>query len=365
MKLLYITNGINGSGGLERVLSIKASFLAEKYGYEVVILCLNNGHKDPFYTFSDKIKMLSIDVCGNPLHYVRAYTKGIKNIVESINPNIISVCDDGLKGFFVPKIISCKLPIIYERHVSKEIEMNDSFSFWKKLAIKLKWHLMEFLAKSFSAFIVLTNGNTKEWPSLKNMQVIPNPLSFFPEESSNLENKKVLAVGKQSYQKGYDLLLKAWQLVQQQHPDWKLEIYGKKDSSQNLDVLANQLGVNTAVSFFDPEKNIQEKYLESAVYVMSSRYEGFGMVLIEAMACGVPCVAFDCNYGPSDIIADNEDGLIVPSGDFTSLANAMITLMNSFNSRVIMGNKAKQNVKRFLPDVVVGQWDSLFNKIMQ
>lgn len=108
MKLLYITNGINGSGGLERVLSIKASFLAEKYGYEVVILCMNNGHKDPFYTFSDKIKMLSIDVCGNPLHYVRAYTKGIKNIVDAINPDIISVCDDGLKGFFVPKIVGKK-----------------------------------------------------------------------------------------------------------------------------------------------------------------------------------------------------------------------------------------------------------------
>ena len=102
MKLLYITNGINGSGGLERVLSIKASYLVDHYNYEVTILSLNDNQLNPFYTFSDKIQMVSIPVIGNPLQYIKAYKKGIKQIVNQIKPDVISVCDDGLKGYFIP-----------------------------------------------------------------------------------------------------------------------------------------------------------------------------------------------------------------------------------------------------------------------
>lgn len=103
MKLLYITNGINGSGGLERVLSIKASGFAEKQGYDVHILGLNQGNEKPFYEFSPKIKFESILVAGNPLQYWKSYIKGIQNVVDEIQPDIISVCDDGLKGFFNSK----------------------------------------------------------------------------------------------------------------------------------------------------------------------------------------------------------------------------------------------------------------------
>ncbi|HIE46079.1 MAG TPA: hypothetical protein EYP87_07955 [Flavobacteriaceae bacterium] len=103
-KLLYITNGINGSGGLERVLSIKASLLATNFNYQVHILVLNNAHKEPFYEFSDKIKFHSINVNGNPIFYFLQYKKGIKNILKKIQPNIISVCDDGLKGMLFPML---------------------------------------------------------------------------------------------------------------------------------------------------------------------------------------------------------------------------------------------------------------------
>lgn len=365
MKLLYITNGINGAGGLERVLSIKASYLAEQYQYDVTILCLNNADKDPFYTFSNKIKMVSLAVGGNPIQYIAAYKKGIQHLVEQIKPDVISVCDDGLKGFFIPKIIGAKIPVVYERHVSKEIEVNASFSFLKKQLIQMKWRLMEQLASSFSKFVVLTNGNTMEWSSLSNMIVIPNPLSFYPKESSTLQNKKVIAVGKQGFQKGYDRLLAAWQLVNRKHPDWQLEIYGTISAEYRLEELSKSLGIGDSVIFYPPEKDIQSKYMDSSVYVMSSRFEGFGMVLIEAMACGVPCVSFDCNYGPADIISHNVDGMIVPNGDIAALANSIITLLSRGDLRINMGEKAKSNVKRFLPEVVVKEWDILFNQLVQ
>lgn len=358
MKLLYITNGINGAGGLERVLSIKASYFAEKLGYEVTILSLNDAHLNPFYEFSDKIKMVSIPVGGNPIQYILAYKKGIQSLVDELNPDIVLVCDDGLKAFFIPHFLKTDAKLIYERHVSKLIEWKDYYSFTKKNTIKVKWGLMEMLAKKFSYFVVLTEGNKKEWTSLKNMEVISNPLSFNPEISSNLKNKIVISVGKISYQKGQDLLVKAWEKVHKIYPDWQLHLYGK----ENLSILdTNNLSNN--IQYFPPAKDIEDKYLESSIYVMSSRFEGFGMVLTEAMACGVPCISFDCDYGPSDIIKNNEDGFIVKKGNIKELSDKLIELIEKEDLRTEFGRKSKVNVQRFAIDNVAQQWQKLFKSL--
>lgn len=362
MKLLYITNGLNGSGGLERVLSIKASYFAEKMGYEVYIVCLNDSHLNLFYDFSPKIQLHSISVFGNPFSYVKSYVSGLNKVISKIQPDIILVCDDGLKAFSLPLLLKTKAKMVYERHVSKTISLGKEAGFLKTIGAKFQFFLMNILAKRYDKFIVLTNENKREW-SLQNLEVISNPLSFYPKASSLLTAKKVIAVGKQSHQKGYDLLLQAWQKVVTQQPDWQLEIYGKKEPSEGLETQASALKIASTVHFFDPEKNIEEKYLESSIYVMSSRYEGFGMVLIEAMACGVPCVSFNCPYGPSDIIADGEDGFLVPNGDVALLAQKLLLLIENDTLRTEMGTKAKRNVKRFLPETICQQWDTLFKEV--
>lgn len=362
MKLLYITNAINGSGGLERVLSVKAGYLAEKMGYEVHILTLNNGHEKPFYDFSKAIILHDVNVSGNPFSYIRSYLSGIKTTIRKVSPSVIIVCDDGLKAFFLPAILGTATPIVYERHVSKNIEIGMNFGIWKLIAARLKMKTMDVLAGSFSRFVVLTEGNRKEWKN-KNLQVIPNPLPFYPEESARLINKKVLAVGKQSYQKGYDRLLKSWQKVQQQNPGWQLEIYGKYDPLQQLEQLAERLGIAGTVHFFEPSADILTQYMESSVYVMSSRFEGFGMVLIEAMACGVPCVSFDCPYGPSDIITEGKDGFLAENGNTEDLAEKLNMLMEHPGLRSEMGLNAKANARRFLPGNIMEQWDELFKSI--
>lgn len=365
MRLLYITNGINGAGGLERVLSVKAGYLVDRFEYEVHILVLNQCNDVPFYEFSPKITFHSITVAGNPLHYVWSYSKGIKKILARVKPDVISVCDDGLKAFFLPLLLGKKRPIVYERHVSKEIEMNVDFPIWKKVWVHTKWRLMAILAKQFSKFVVLTQGNSKEWPHLKNLAVIPNPTSFYPEASAMLTRKKVIAVGKQGYQKGYDRLLQAWHLLQQHHPDWQLAIYGKREPKEKLSEQAEQLGISDSVSFYPPTKAIEGKYLEASIYVLSSRFEGFGMVLIEAMACGMPCVSFDCPHGPADIITDGQDGILVKNGDVEALAGALGKLAVNEALRKEMGAVAKINVQRFLPESIVKQWDILFKELIQ
>jgi glycosyltransferase involved in cell wall biosynthesis len=124
------------------------------------------------------------------------------------------------------------------------------------------------------------------------------------------------------------------------------------------------LGICEKISFYPPTQEIESKYLEASIYVMSSRFEGFGMVLIEAMACGVPCISFDCPHGPADIITDGVDGILVENGDVAGLANALIRLIENEELRKKMGTAAKGNVMRFLPETILPQWDTLFKELI-
>ncbi|PIV93353.1 MAG: glycosyltransferase family 4 protein [Flavobacteriaceae bacterium CG17_big_fil_post_rev_8_21_14_2_50_33_15] len=364
MKLLYVTNAVSGPGGLERVLSIKASYLVTQYHYNVHIITLNQPSTETFYEFNPNIVQHNITTSGSGITYFLSYLKALKKLIKTINPNMVSVCDDGLKGLLLPVFIKFHCPKIYERHVSKNIAIKvDSPTVLSRLKIGLIFKLMNFGASFYDAFVVLTHGNTKEWP-LKNLKVIPNPLSFYPQVQSTLQNKKVLAVGKQSFQKGYDRLLKSWQLVALKHSDWSLDIYGTFDEREGLESLAKTLGIKDSVHFFAPVKNIADKYQQASIYAMSSRYEGFGMVLTEAMSYGVPCVSYNCPYGPSDIIANEVDGFLVANGDISKFSEKIIALIESEPLRHRMGALAKEHVKRFLPDVIVPQWDALFNTLI-
>ena len=363
MKLLYITNGIHGSGGLERVLAVKASYLAEHFNYEVVILTLNSDDKDLFYDFSSKIMFYDIKALGNPINYFLHYRKGIKRALKKIKPDVISVCDDGLKGMLFPVLFGKNIPVIYERHVSKQIEnKTDNLSFKEILNSKIIFYFMNYGGKKFNKFVVLTKGNLKEW-DLNNLMVIANPLPFNTIEKSSLMNKKILAVGKQSFQKGYDRLLEIWEIVYRKHPDWKLEVYGKPKQSLGLEKKAEELGISNTVSFYLPIRNIEEKYKASSIYVMSSRFEGFGMVLIEAMSFGVPCISFDCPHGPAEIIKEEVDGFLIKNDNIEDFANKIIQLIENENQRKEMGLKARENIQHFYPEIIVKQWDALFKSL--
>jgi glycosyltransferase involved in cell wall biosynthesis len=362
-RLLYITNGIKDPAGLERVLSIKASAFADLKRYEVHIVVLNHNGAVPFYTFSPLIHLHDVAVKGNAIKYFWSYAMGLRKLVNRIQPDLILVCDDGLKGFFLPLLLPKKVPMVYERHVSKVIELGLNPSLLKRIRVRFKFFIMEQLGKRFDRFVVLTASNCEEW-KMKNVRVIANPLSFYPEKSAQLIEKKVIAVGKQSFQKGYDRLLDAWAAVVKKYPDWKLEIYGKKAPKENLESLACTLKIESTVAFYDPTSSIQEKYLNASLFVLSSRFEGFGMVLIEAMACGLPCVSFDCPHGPKDIIRHDEDGFLVENDNNLELSAAIQKLIANEELRIQMGQNARNNVRRFLPEPIIQEWEMLFKELI-
>lgn len=357
MKLLYITNGITGAGGLERVLSVKASLLAEDFGYEVHLLSLNENGKQPFFSFSEKLHLHSVEVSGNPIQFFLQYKKKIQRIVDEVQPEIISVCDDGLKGFFLPQIIRTKAKWIHESHASLLLgNKGKGVPALKKAQHQLK----QILGNRFSKIILLTKGNRKEW-RLKNVEVIPNPSPFHLSETSTLQNKKIIAVGSYSYNKGYDLLMKIWQKIESDFPDWELNIYGSA-TYENLYKQAEQLSLSI-IHFFAPIPDIETKYLESSIFVLASRSEGFGMVIIEAMSCGVPVISFDCPNGPADIITNNQDGYLIKNGNVNEFAEKLKLLIVDSDLRKKMGREAKQKSENYDPITIVKQWDKLFKSL--
>ena len=216
--------------------------------------------------------------------------------------------------------------------------------------------------RRYDKFIVLTEKDRLMRGNIPNMIVIPNFITIESSDSMPVaESRKVIAVGRLSIEKGFDYLFQAWAMVSSKYPDWSLEIYGYGYGREEYyNELIQKNGVEESVKICAPVKDIRNKYLDSAFYVMSSRYEGFPLTLGEAMSCGLPCVSYNCNCGPSEIIRHSEDGILVDEvGDIKGLSDAMLYLIEHPKKRVEMGEKAKENIKRFSIDHVMKKWEDI------
>ena len=217
--------------------------------------------------------------------------------------------------------------------------------------------------RRLDGFVTLTKEDLLQWPELKNVVVIPDPLAFYPTSKSPLESKRVIAVGRYAYQKGFDLLLRAWEKVEKQTSDWELVIFGQGDRSP-YDSLIDELHIDRQRCHLNgPTENIISEYLNSSVFVFSSRFEGFGMVLVEAMACGLPVVSFDCPCGPKDIVASGVDGILVENGNIDKLSEAVVSLIQDEKKLRRMACNAIDNVQRFNIEQVAQRWKSLFESV--
>lgn len=374
LKIVYCTPALYMAGGVERVLTLKANYFAENFGYDITIILTEGKDKPLFYPLSDKIKVVNLDIGFEELwacsflkkipvylRKQRLYKKKLTAELMRIHPDItISLLRREIN--FLTSIHDNSKKI-GELHVNRanyrNFEAGDS-NFIKDIFAKFWMKSLVSHLNRLDRFVVLTEEDKLAWKELDNVEVISDPLSFDVNEVSPLTNKRVIAVGRYVYQKGFDLLLQAWSKIEKQIPDWELTIYGMGDRTP-YESLIDCLQIDrNRCHLYGPIEDIKHEYLSSSLFVFSSRFEGFGMVLIEAMACGLPVVSFDCPCGPKDIVSDEEDGVLVENGNIFELTDHMISLMEDDERRKRMSKNALKNVQRYKIEQIARQWKLLF-----
>ncbi len=379
IKILYIIDDLYSQGGMQRVLTLKANYLAEVLDYDVTIVLTEEKELPFFYPLSPLVKTVNLDInfyrmynqTSMPLkvikykYYMRRYKKMLEKVLMKTRPDItVSLLRKDINFLNSIKDGSRKVGEIHFDKSNYRI-FNGPLPYPIRQWISRLWmrQLIRKL-KKLDRFVVLTNEDREQWTELDNVICIHNPASFrdMPQHSTE-ENKLVIAIGRYTYQKGFDLLFPAWKIVTEKHPDWTLHIYGGGEQKQYR-AQVNELGISKNCQLHKETQEIAQKLAESSLLVLSSRYEGMPMVLGESMACGVPPVAFTCPCGPRDIITDGEDGLLVENGNSKELAEKMCYLIEHDEIRKQMGKRAIENVKRFYIENIMPQWDNLFKSLI-
>jgi glycosyltransferase involved in cell wall biosynthesis len=382
MKIVYLLpGGLYNSGGMERVVSIKANCLVEKAGYDVSIVTTEQMERPVFFPLSEKVRLYHLDIgihenfgkesywekCVSRFRKTKEYRRALEKLLCEICPDITISTLGGLDIGFLNKIKDGSLKIgelhfpgNYRQLMARKL----SSAFIPNIVAWFRTREFKKKCEQLSRLIVLTQEEKSSWKNQQNISVIPNPISFFSQESSVLTNKKAIAVGRLAYEKGFDLLIDAWKTVAMKHPDWELNIYGSGDQKEQLLRSIEKNHLEKAIKIHEPVSGIQKFYLESSMLILSSRYlEALPMVLLEAMSCGLPLVAFDAPCGPKDIITDGVNGFLVETGNVEELARKINFLIESEEIRKRMGKEAKNIALNYQEDRIMERWIHLLKEL--
>ena len=334
--------------------------------------------RDCFFPMSDKVKVVNLNLGFEELWKVPfikkvflylkkqyKYRRMLRSELMRLRPDItISVLRREIN--FLNSIPDGSRKI-GELHVNRSNYRNftsrDS-NFVKRLFARFWMNdLLKHLQK-LDRMVVLTEDAKKDWPELSNVTLIPDPIPFKVNQVSTLSSKRVVSIGRYAYEKGNDLLLKAWAKVEKSCKDWSLDIYGMGNQTPYR-ALMLELGIDeTRCHLHGSLTDVKDAYLNSSVFTLPSRFEGFGLVIIEAMACGVPIVAFDCENGPRNIITNNQNGLLVKPFDVDEYADSLLRLMHDDQLRAQIGSRAYESSKKYMIEDIAVQWKKLFDEVI-
>ena len=368
LKIVYVTPALYMAGGVERVTTLKANYFADQLGYDITIILTEGKSKPLFYSLSDKIKVVNLDInfeemWGSSLFrkvmlYLpkqRLFKKKLAAELMRIRPDItVSMLRREINFITRIKDGSRKIGELHINRANYRSALSDEHNVLKRWFYKL-WadNLLPHL-KQLDCLVVLTEKDREAWTELKNVVAIPDPLSFVPSSVSLQEAKRVVAIARYSHEKGIDLLLQAWAKVKDK--DWRLDVYGDGDTTV-YERMIDELSIDRSrCQLYGRTNNVEQEYCNSSIFVLSSRFEGFGMVIVEAMACGLPVVAFDCPWGPRSILHDGEDGLLAKNGDTADLAHKLSLLMADEPLRKRMAEAAVRHVQRYRMEEIAEQW---------
>lgn len=378
-KIVICTPALYSAGGVERVVSVKANYFADILNYDVTIIVTEGHGSNSFFQLSPKVKVINLGLRFEELWNItfvrkvflylykqRRYKKLLTEELMHIRPDI-TITTLRREINFICDINDGSYKI-GELHLSREnYRLIDSS---KKNLIKWlfsRWwqrRIVDHLQR-LDRFVVLTQNATLEWPELHNVKLIPDPLSISPNKQSSLSSKRIITIGRYSFEKGWDLLLRIWALVEKEYKDWQLDVYGMGDPTPYVRMLDN-LSIDKKRCHLNASLvSVEEGYLRSSILVQPSRTEGFGLVIVEAMACGLPVIAFDCENGPRSILTDGEEGYLIPAFDVELFADRLKKLMSDENLRRNMGDKGQKKSQCYHIDSIGKQWKQLFDELMQ
>lgn len=371
MKIIYVNRVFAAWGGLERVWTDKMNALSEIPGNEVCLVTTDQGnHKVPF-PHNKQVRHIDLNIRFVQqyrynglkrywIYYqlVRLFQRKIKSLIEIEKPDILVTSASEIADF----LVECKgeVPLIVECHGSFDRPFH-----MQEMTIKnqIKRYFHNKALSRVDWIVALTHGDAEQWRKInQNVSVITNIVAMNDTNVySDCEAKRVIFVGRMDSQKGYQYLDAIWRIVEKRHPDWRLDIYGEgADLPENNSLIPKGKHVYPHAQTLD----ILNKYKKSSILVLTSVYEPFGLVMPEAMSCGIPVVAFDCPYGPSDIISDGKDGFLVDCYDVEAFADKLCMLIENAVLRKQMGMNAIQSALRFQKDKIIPQWISLFESLV-
>ncbi len=363
MRIAYCIHSLHLFGGIERVLSIKANYLADVYSYDIHIITADLKGRRPHFRLSDKITLHDVGI--SEKFRVNAYGRGLDRILNEIRPDIC-VSLGGNDIFCLPDCTdgSIKVSEFHFSHDKYFIKYGGSF--FGDLYARFRTSRLEKAAARLSRFIVLTKSDRKDWEKVvPNVTSIYNPLTFKSDRVAELQNRRCIAIGRLEPQKNFKDLVTAWVDVDKRFPDWRLEIYGKGHQEKALRKQIDQNGLTGKVLLMGSSDDIRGKMLESSCLVMSSAYEGFPMVLLEAVETGLPMVSYDCPKGPSEIIIDGESGFLVRPGDTAALSRRICDVIGDGELRKRFGVRAKRSSAEFSIELIMSQWKELFEGLVK
>lgn len=379
MKLLYLFFSFTSRAGTERILIDKMNYLADHLGYDVTVVTYEQGAHPFSYPLSERVKHVDLGTRFFTLYRYnilkrfflemqmrKLFYKKFQAVVAQVNPDVI--CCTTYRDYEIKAVAASKHSClkVVESHVVKHNTLligNKKLlhSAFSRFLARWKMKFMEHHIGKADVVVALTPQDGANWSTVNTTRVIPNMLTCYPADAPHTQcNKRVISVGRISYQKGCDMLVSAWAKVHEQYPEWRLDIYGADENRGEIQMLIDKQQLSDTILLHDPIEQIYDEYLSSDIYVMSSRYEGFGLVLIEAMSCGLPCVSFDCEYGPGSIINDGVNGYLIPAFDVPMMAQRICDLIADANQRASMGAQARMDALSYSAQCIMPQWDEMF-----
>lgn len=368
MKILYLTDQTFLHGGVEKVLSQKANYLAEVMNDDVTIVTYRQQNHKPVYPFSDKIKFVDLKVnydiaksyfYPNNLKKIPHHRSALKKIFQQLKPDVIISSSFGPDFYFLP-YLEKQIPKIKEFHGSRYFYDKQE----KTLKKKLLHRLNKITEQKYHRIVVL---NASEIPFYNNskISVIPNPAELSGERASH-SSKKIVAAGRISQVKNFGDLIKGFSRINKEFPDWEVHFFGEDylGTQLKLEKQISKLGLHDQIKFKGVSSGLKEEMQNYSIYAMTSETECFPMVLLESLSVGLPVISYDCPTGPQHILKNEEDSFLIPYKNLDIFTEKLKLLMRDVELRKVMGAKGLNNVQRFHIGKVMLQWKELFKSLL-